>query len=168
MVFQDAAKTGRASRGHWQKLASDTSSFWPMAPETRGKFCWSPVSTLSNKIQSSLPHSRNRIEVIVAVTAFAVWVGEDENSERDLFTAKHPKYLINLLFIWQTFPSLKVPRSAVYDKSELPLGRHSSKMKRIWAVERGRWEFDLQVCDALALWPWAVFLRLLAPQHPRL
>lgn len=78
-------------------------------------------------------------------------MGEDENSERDLFTAKHLKYLINLLFIWQTLPSLKVPRSAVYDKAELPLGRHSSKMKGIWAAERGRRECDLQVCEVLAL-----------------
>lgn len=78
-------------------------------------------------------------------------MGEDENSERDLLTAKHLKYLINLLFIWQTLPSLKVPQSAVYDKAELPLGRHSSKMKGIWAAERGRRECDLLVCEVLAL-----------------
>lgn len=78
-------------------------------------------------------------------------MGEDENSQRDLFTTKYPKYLINLLFIWQTFPSSKVPRSAVHDKAELPLGTHSSKMKRIWAPERGTREFDLQVRCVLAL-----------------
>ena len=83
--------------------------------------------------------------------ALAIWVGEDENFKRDLFTARHPKYLINLLFIWQTFPSSKVPRSAAYDKAELPLGTHNGEMKRIWAREWGRCEFGLQVCCVLAL-----------------
>jgi hypothetical protein len=40
-------------------------------------------------------------------------VGEDENPERDLFTAKHPKYHISLLFTWKTFLSLKVLCSAI-------------------------------------------------------
>ena len=63
-------------------------------------------------------------------------MGEDENSERDLFTAKHPKYLTNLLFIWQTFPSLKVPCSALgfLTKQKMPLGGQAAKWK-----ERGLW-----------------------------
>ena len=73
--------------------------------------------------QQTLPHGLNQAEVIVTVMALMMGVGEDENSERDLFTAKHPKYLINLLFIWQTLPSLKVPCSAL---------RFMTKQKRLW------------------------------------
>lgn len=52
MVFQDIAKAGGARESWWVMAASDTTNFWP-----KGKFCWSLVCTLSNKIKRVHTHT---------------------------------------------------------------------------------------------------------------